>query len=171
MPPAPGPVPAATHPAPDGAFTVPVGGYQSSPGGYQAPGPVERRSSTVGIVALFASLVAAVVAPIAVGSFSWEIGRRIPEAAVAASGRGFDTLAFLAPARDQVLGAEVSFWVGTVLGVTAIVMGIIAIARRQGRAQGIAGLVIGIIAPVIFLVVAFFALMLGAAAGAVAFST
>ena len=154
---------APVHQAPPGAYQVPVGGYAAPTGGYQVPAAPERQSPFLGILALVLSLVAAVVTPIIAGFAAYEIGRRIPEAVEYV--RDIDSLAFLSPARDQVLWAELAFWAGTLLGIAAIVVGIIAIRRRQGRGQGIAALIVAVIAPMIFFVVLVMALSTGTAAG------
>lgn len=154
---------APVYQAPPGAYQVPVGGYAAPAGAYQAPAARERQSPFLGVLALVFSLVAAVVTPIVAGFAAYEIGRRIPGAVEYT--RDLDSLAFLSPARDQVLWAELSFWAGTLLGIAAIVVGIIAIRRRQGRGQGIAALIVAVIAPMIFFVVLAIALSTGAAAG------
>ncbi|WP_363554699.1 hypothetical protein [Microbacterium sp. LWO12-1.2] len=160
--------PAAVAPtaysAPPGAYQVPVGGYAQPAGGYVVPDTAPRKSGLLGVLSLLFSLVAAVVTPIVVGVASYEIGRRIPEAATRVD--DFDSLAWLSPARDQVLWAELSFWTGTILGIVAIVIGILAIVRKQGRGQGIAALIISAVGPVIFFLVVLVALTLGGAAGA-----
>lgn len=163
--PAPGYAVAPTaYSAPPGAYQVPVGGYAQPVGGYAVPDTAPRRSGLLGALALIFSLVAAVVTPIVVGVATYEIGRRIPEAAARVD--DFDSLAWLSPARDQVLWAELSFWTGTILGIVAIVIGILAIVRKQGRGQGIAALIISAVGPVIFFLVVLVALTLGGAAGA-----
>ena len=43
-------------------------------------------------------------------------------------------LALLSPVRDLVLWAEIGFWAGTVLGIWALIQGIVAIATRRGQA-------------------------------------
>lgn len=154
---------APVYQAPPGAYQVPVGGYAVPAGGYQAPAVPQRQAPFLGVLALVFSLVAAIVTPIVAGFAAYEIGRRIPEAFEYVS--DVDTLAFLSPARDQVLWAELAFWAGTLLGIAAIVVGIIAIRRRQGRGQGIAALIVAVIAPMIFLVVLVTALSTGTAAG------
>lgn len=156
--------PPAPYQAPPGAYQVPVGGYANPSGSYAAPETTPRRSSVLGLISLLLALVAAVVTPIVAAIASYEIGRRIPEALTQA-GSDIDSFAFLAPARDQVLWAELSFWTGTVLGVAAIVLGIMAIVRRQGRGQGIAGLIIAVIGPMLFAVVVVIMLATGSAAG------
>ena len=161
--------PASPYQAPPGAYQVPVGGYAAPTGDYTAPSATPRTSPFLGILALIFSLVAAVVTPIVVGVASYEIGRRIPEAMNRAE--EFSSLAFLSPARDQVLWAELSFWTGTILGIAAIVIGIMAIVRKQGRGQGIAALIVAVVAPIIFSVVVIAALSAGGATGVAGLST
>jgi hypothetical protein len=139
-----------------------VGGYSQTVGAYQVPEAPTRKSGSLGILALVLAIVAAVVAPIVAGIAGFEIGVRIPS--------GIDTsdpefLATLSPARDQVLWAEITFWIGTVLGIAAIVFGIIAIVRRKGRGQGIAALVVAVVGPVIFWVMLVVAIAIGTASG------
>ena len=148
--------------APPGAYQVPVGGYAAPSGAYQVPRPTEKKSALLGILSLIFAAVSSVVTPIVVGVAGYEIGRRIPS--------GLDTtnpdfLSLLSPARDQVLWAEISFWTGTILGIAAIVVGIIAIRRNQGRGAGIAALVVAVLGPIIFWVVLLFAVSTGTAAG------
>jgi hypothetical protein len=76
-----------------------------------------------------------------------------------------DDLRVLAPVRDQVLWAELSFWLGTIVGIAAIVIGIIAIAKRRGRGTGVAGLIIAVLGAAIFFIVLVSALAAGSAAG------
>lgn len=139
-----------------------MGGYAPSPGGYQVPEVPARKSGFLGILALVLAIVAGVVVPIVAGVAGFEIGVRIPS--------GIDTndpelLSTLSPARDQVLWAEIAFWAGTVLGIAAIVIGILGIVRRQGRGAGIAALVVAAIAPVIFWVVLVVTIATGTASG------
>lgn len=153
------PVPQA---APPGAYQVPVGGYAAPSGGYTVPAAAPRASGLLGILALIFAVVAAVVTPIVVGITGFEIGRRLPQGISTTSD---DLLSVLSPARDQVLWAELSFWTGTILGIAAIVIGIIAIRKKQGRGAGIAALVVAVIAPMIFFVVLTIAFSTGSAAG------
>ncbi|HWS52164.1 MAG TPA: hypothetical protein VN241_14235 [Microbacterium sp.] len=153
---------------PPGAYRVPVGGYAMPDGAYRVPVTTEPRPALLGILALVFALAAAIVTPLVVGFAAYEIGRRIPAALTYVS--DVDSLAFLSPARDQVLWAEISFWAGTLLGIAAIVLAIIAVRRRQGRGQGIAALIVAVVAPVIFFVVLGIALSAGTAVGFVASS-
>ncbi|MFJ4017892.1 hypothetical protein [Microbacterium sp. NPDC090014] len=152
----------APQAAPPGAYQVPVGGYAAPAGAYQAPVIAEKKSGLLGILALVLAIVAAVVTPIVAGIMGFEIGRRLPG--------GLDTtapdfLSILSPARDQVLWAEISFWTGTILGIAAIVIGIIAIRKKQARGAGIAALVVAVLGPIIFWVVLLVTLSTGTATG------
>lgn len=161
-PPAPQAGAPAYPAAPPGAYQVPVGGYAASAGSYQAPTQEGKKSGLLGVLALVLSLVAAVVTPIVAGVSGFEIGRRIPGGLDATDS---DFLSVLSPARDQVLWAELSFWTGTALGIAAIVIGILAIRKKQARGAGIAALVVAVLGPVFFWVVLLVALSTGTAAG------
>lgn len=122
----------------------------------------QKKSGLLGILALIFAIVAAVVTPIVAGIAGFEIGRRIPG--------GLDTtdpdlLSILSPARDQVLWAELSFWTGTILGIAAIVIGILAFRKKQARGAGIGALVVAVLGPIIFWVVLFVAVSTGTATG------
>ena len=67
--------------------------------------------------------------------------------------------------RDWVLMGEVSFWVGTAIGVWALVQGIIAIVKGRGRGAGIAAVVIAALGPIAFGAVVQGFLTAGLAAG------
>ncbi|WP_205829049.1 hypothetical protein [Microbacterium sp. B19(2022)] len=155
--------PVAAYPAaPPGAYQVPVGGYASPAGTYTAPDTTVRPSGLFGTIALVLSLLAAVVAPIIAGIAAFEIGRVLPQGVTTSTA---EDLSVLSPARDQVLWAELSFWIGTILGITAIVLGIIAIAKRRGRGTGIAAIVVAVLGAVIFFIVLVGALAAGSATG------
>jgi hypothetical protein len=72
----------------------------------------------------------------------------------------------LAPVRDWVLVGEVAFWAGTVLGVWAIIQGIVAVVKNSGRGWGIVAIVIGAIGPIAFLLGVQALLVAGFASGA-----
>ncbi|WP_435746150.1 hypothetical protein [Microbacterium sp. PMB16] len=167
--PAPQAVPQlAPQAAPPGAYQVPVGGYAAPAGAYAVPETAPRSSGFLGLLALIFSVVAAVVTPIVVGVAGFEIGRRLPQGITTTND---DVLSVLSPARDQVLWAELSFWTGTILGIAAIVIGIIAIRKKQGRGAGIGALVVAVLAPMIFFVVLLVAFSTGSAAGFVEFTS
>lgn len=143
--------------APPGSYRVPVGGYAAPmsgrAGGYQPPQGDSSRgvpasSRTTGVVALVLALVAAVVVPIAAGLVAYRIGVLLPGSTRIGVGSSFtDDLSVLTPARAQVLWAEILFWTGTALGIAAMVLGIIATARRRGRGPGIAAIVLSALGP------------------------
>ncbi|QNA93093.1 hypothetical protein [Microbacterium sp. Se63.02b] len=126
------------------------------------PETAPRPSAYLGMLALILALVAAVVPAIVVGISAFEIGRVLPQGV---STTTTEDLSVLAPARDQVLWAELSFWAGTILGIAAIVVGILAIAKKRGRGAGIAALVIAVVGAVIFFIVLVSALAAGSAVG------
>lgn len=166
-PPVPQAVPAPQAPPP-GAYQVPVGGYAAPVGGYMVPETAPPASGFLGILALIFAVVAALVTPIVVGVAGFEIGRRLPEGISTTTD---DVLSVLAPARDQVLWAELSFWTGTILGIAAIVIGIIAIRKKQSRGAGIGALVVAAVAPMIFFVVLTITFSAGSAAGFIDFAS
>lgn len=159
--PATPPVPPMS-PAPPGAYQVPVGGYATSAGTYTVPATTARPSALLGTLALVSALVAAIVMPLIAGANALAIGEALPTTTAST----YD-LRMLSPVRDQVLWAEVSFWAGTVLGIAAIVLGIIAVAKRRGRGAGIAAIVVAVLGVVFFFTVLIIALAIGGAAGAV----
>ncbi|MGW9114388.1 hypothetical protein [Microbacterium sp. NPDC055683] len=71
----------------------------------------------------------------------------------------------LAPVRDAVMTAEITWWVATALGIWALVQGIVAIARRRGRGAGIAAVVIAVLAPIVVGTIAFIGFAAGLAGG------
>ncbi|PRB13902.1 hypothetical protein CQ042_12310 [Microbacterium sp. MYb62] len=145
---------------------MPVGGYDAPAGAYTVPDTTTRPSGFPGMLALILALIAAIVTPLIAGINAFEIGRVLPQGASVTA----DDLSVLAPARDQVLWTELSFWAGTVFGIAAIVLGIIAIRKKQGRGAGIAALVVAVIGSAIFFVVLVIALVAGSAAGFAAFT-
>ncbi|MGO1798426.1 MAG: hypothetical protein ACTH2E_01445 [Microbacterium sp.] len=159
-------MPPAQYPSPPGAYAAPVGGYAAPQGAYQAPQRAEPQSATLGVVAFVLSIVAAVVAPIIGGIAGYQIGHGLPTVMEHIDTTTSD-LSFLSPVRDQVLMGEIGFWVGTLAGLAAIVLGIIAIAKRRGRVWGIVALIVAALAPMIFFFVLSITLGVGASTGAV----
>lgn len=159
------PMPGAQPPAyaaPAGAYSVPQGGYTAPAQAYQ---PIRREPGprAIGVLSFLLALIAAIATPILAGYAGFEIGLGVPSSASQIMANP-ESLAFLSPVREQVLWAEIAFWTGTGLGLVALILGIVAIARRRGRGFGIAGLVISVIAPVIFFTVLSVALTLGVSA-------
>lgn len=160
-------VPAPGYPAaPPGAYQVPVGGYAAPAGAYPVPDTAPRRSGVLGLSALVLALIAAIVAPVIAGINAFAIGLVLPQNFSGSTG----DLSALSPARTQVLWTELSFWTGTVFGIAAIVIGIIAIRKKQGRGAGIAALIVAVLGAVIFSVVLVIALGAGATAGVTSYT-
>lgn len=177
-PAAPADAPFAT-PYPDAPRgpNMPVSPYatQQYPGAQAYPGantayatygaPAEPRGKGLGATALVGALIAAIVAPIAAAIAGYRIGLGASrEFTLRDIDDRFDW-SVLAPVRDWVLIAEVSFWVGTVLGLWALIQGIVAIAKNRGRGAGIAALVLAILGPFVFGAAIYFTLVVGAVGG------
>ncbi|WP_424935241.1 MULTISPECIES: hypothetical protein [Bacteria] len=150
--------------APPGAYLGPAGGYTAP---FAAATPAAARPSLgLGLTALILSLLATVGASLAGGWAAFEIGRGVVDDEHLSSLSG-SLLRILSPVRDIVLWAEISFWVGTLLGLTAFVLGIVATVRRNGRPMGIAAIVLATLGPAVFGAIVSMLLPLGAAAGSV----
>lgn len=152
-PPAPG-QPAAS------VFAAP---YATAPRG-SFPEPAVSHGRAVGVVALVAAVLAAVGASIVGAIAGFQIGVGVDPAIFGASQPAGD-LRVLSPVRSWVLVAEIAFWIGTALGVWAIVQGIVAIAGARGRPWAIAGVVIAVLGPVIFFAAVIIAVTVGAGGG------
>lgn len=173
--PTPGAPPVYVGPAATGPGYAPGYAPGYTPGALAPPAPPapNEQRKTLGVVAL----VLAVVATIGASILSATTGAI---AAFEAARRAFETsplgleefstdqlLAFLSPVRELVLWAEIGFWAGTILGIWALVQGIIAIVTRRGRGLGIAAVVIAALGPLLFASVVSTAVLgaIGAAAG------
>ena len=165
-------VPPGWSAPPAGAYAPPPG--YAPPAGY-AVGPTAatpaygappaRRSSVLGVIALGLALVATVGAGIMGAIASYQIGLGAGREITA---RTFDAdfdWSILTPVRDWVLLGEVSFWVGTALGVWALVQGIVAIVTARGRGAGIAAVIVAALGPIVFGAVVQGFLTAGLAAG------
>lgn len=158
-------------PRPSAAAYAPPTGFTVSPtavhGGGPSREPAPSRSRRgLGLAALLLAVVALVGASVVGALAAYEAGvgaaRRI---AADPSSIDFDWTV-LTPVRDQVLTAEVSFWIGTVLGVWALVQGIIAMVKDRGRGWGVAAVVVAALGPVAFFLAVQGALSAGLVAGA-----
>lgn len=151
-------VPTGWSVPPGGAYAPPPGyappaGYAAAPAAASAPVygvPPVKRSSVLGVVALALALVATVGASLVAAIASYRIGlgagRQITAGALDTD---FDW-SVLTPVRDWVLLGEVSFWVGTALGVWALVQGVVAIVSARGRGAGIAAVIVAALGPIVF---------------------
>lgn len=145
------PAPRAPAPPP-GAYSVPVGGHQNPVGGYQVPPQDPRPPRTTGLIAMLSALLAAVVSPVLAGVIGFQIGLQVSLEDLADPATGAVSPAALSPVRTQVLWLEVLFWSATAVGILALILGIIATARRRGRGMGISAIVLAAIGPVGFFV-------------------
>jgi len=151
LPPTPG---GYTQPTP-GAAPVPVGPAGTA-GTAAARTPAPARPGTLGALSLALSLVAVVGATLLSAITGFAAAEGAMRNAVALSPAGLENLteqqllALLAPVRGLVLWAEIGFWAGTLLGVAALALGIVAIATRRGRGAGIAGVAIAAAAPFLY---------------------
>lgn len=165
--PSPGYPPQPTAPAVTphaGPFAPPaVAPVHPQYGATLAPAPV-RRSAALGIIAVVAAGLAAVT-PLSAAVAAFQIGLGTGKTIASRPlGDDFD-LGILTPVRDWVLMGEVSFWVGTALGVWALAQGIIAWVKRAGRVAGIVATIIAVVAPVVFWVAVWISLTAGLSAG------
>lgn len=120
---------------------------------YGAPARPARGGRGLGVVALVLSLIATIGAAIAVAPAAFRIGMGAGEGIASRPISADFDWSYLTPVRDWVLLAESSFWIGTALGVWALVQGIVAIVRDRGRGWGIAAVVTAALGPVVFFVV------------------
>jgi hypothetical protein len=163
IPPVPPAPPPGAYSVPVGGYQAPVGGYQAPVGGYQVPPQVPQPPRTTGLIAMLSALVAAVVAPVLAGVLGFQIGIRVRLEDLADSATGAVSLAALSPVRTQVLWLEILFWAATAIGILALVLGIIATARRRGRGMGVSAIILAAIGPLGFFVL--FGVLLGAGNG------
>jgi len=156
---------------PQGYSYAPPQGYAPPPQGYgpyvplppSAPTSAGRGLGVVAFVlAVAATLGTTIVACVAAFRIGLGTGREITLRPMDVD---FDW-STLAPVRDWVLVGEVAFWAGTVLGVWAIIQGIVAVVKNSGRGWGIAAIVIGAIGPIAFLLGVQALLVAGFASGA-----
>lgn len=119
------------------------------------PQPVPP-SRLLGVIALVLAALATVGASIVGAVAARQVGVGV-DASSFSSPQGPSDFSFLSPVRDWVLWGEVAFWVGTVLGIWAIIQAIVAIVTRRGRAAAIAAVVVAAIGPVVFFAAAAFA--------------
>lgn len=129
-----------------------------------AVAPPARSSNALGIVAVIVAGVAAMT-PIPAALAAFRIGAGTAAQLVdLPPTSGFD-LSILTPVRDWVLLGELSWWIGTALGIWALVQGIVAVVRDRGRVAGIVAVVVAVLAPIIFAAATVLALSAGLGAG------
>lgn len=167
LPPAP-PAPSPQYPVASqypGApqFAAP---YAAAPTGSFpiATPPTSRR--LFGVVAVVLGALSIIGAPLVAGVAGYRIGLGVGAQVTAETFESTDIdLSFFTPVRDWVLLGEIGFWTGTVLGLTAIALGIVAVVRRGGRALGITAIATAVVAPGVFFVALWMSLAIGAGVG------
>jgi len=150
---------------PYAAAAAPASAGAPSWHGYEEP---KRKKKTVGVVAFIVALVAlalAVVAGIVFGSAfggSSAIRDSLLDGSAATESGQQDLQQQLMNDPSLVTssgGAGIAILAGTVLGLWAIVQGIIAIVTKRGRAFGVIALIVAVVAPIVLYIV--FAVVLG----------
>lgn len=145
-------------------FAAPVERPATTPA-YGGPLAPPAKTGTLGLVALIAGILAFIGSTIAVSIAAYQIGLGVGEELAARPLVAEFDWGILSPVRDWVLLGEVSFWVGTVLGIWALVQGIVAMVTSRGRGLGIAAVVCAVFAPVAFAIALNVFLSIGFAAG------
>lgn len=172
------PVPPAAAGAPGaGGPSWLAGGYvQSVPGAppvyLQPPAttPPPAPSKALGTIALIVAVCAVALASVLSATTSFAAATGAVAHAGLTSTRSLEhlsddqTLALLSPVRGLVLWAEIGFWAGTVLGVWALIQGIVAIASRRGRGQGIGAVIVAAAGPIVYAVAVTLAVLAGVVA-------
>lgn len=111
------------------------------------PPAASARRRRLGTWALILSLVATLLASAVAGFLAFRIASRVlPDLQTATT---VDARVF-SPVRELVLAGEITFWAATVIGVTALVLGIVATARNAARGAGIAAIVVAALGPIVF---------------------
>lgn len=143
-------------------YTYPGGAAR--PAETPPPTPV-RGSSVPGAIALVAGLVASIGAPLVAAIAGFNIGLGTGrEIALRPLDADFDW-SVLTPVRDWVLMGEIAFWIGTAIGIWALVQGIVAIVTNRGRVQGIVGTGLAVLGPIAFAIAVQASIAMGFAAG------
>ena len=169
------PVPAPPVP-PFQPYGIPPESYAAPVAPYAAPqdprygqalqAPAPKRSAALGAIALALALVAAVGASVMLAIAMFQIalvlGPRLE------SLPANPDLGVLTPVREWVLLLEIGLWTGSILGIWALVQGIVAVVKRRGRGAGIAAIVIAVLGPGIAGLAALLGVFLAAGAGALA---
>ncbi|MBF4563238.1 hypothetical protein ITJ43_13975 [Microbacterium sp. VKM Ac-2870] len=128
-------------------------------------------SRMLGVSALIVALVGVIAATLLTSITGFEAAR----GAVAHAGLNStyslehlsddEALALLSPVRGLVLWAEIGFWAGALLGIWAIVQGIVATATRRGRGPGVGAIVLAAVGPIVYGVAVTIAVLAGMAVG------
>jgi hypothetical protein len=141
-------------------YTAPV----SPQYGAALTAPPARRSPLLGVIALIAAGIACLTPLVAAGA-AIPIGVGLGKVVALGPDTADWDWSILTPVRDWVLAGELSFWIGTALGLWALIQGIVAIVSRRGRIAAIVAVALAVIAPVVFGVAVWLSLAAGIAAG------
>ena len=161
--------PTAEYPpgAATNAYSAPAGYPAVAPQpAYGGPLAAPKKGRTLGVVALIAGLLALVGPTIAVSVATYRIGLGASQRITAAPMNPDFDWSILSPVRDWVLLGETAFWVGTALGLWALIQGIVALVTNRGRGAAVAAVVVAIVAPIAFAIAANVFLATGFATGA-----
>jgi len=127
----------------------PAAGY-GAPSGWGRPAPAEPRPRTLGLTAMILSLALIVLSVLASAIVGITFGQFTTRAS---SGVSFNTndlssseAAAVAPA-GLLMGVQMLL--GTLLGILALVLGIVAVATKRGRPFGVVAIVVSVLAPVL----------------------
>ena len=162
--------------APPAGYTAPPGfvpgaGYAT---GQRGPVPAASgfvsagapaRTATLGITALVLALVATGGAAIAGSVAAFSVGRGTGDQLSTRWFGGEFDWSILTPVRDWVLLGEAAFWIGTIVGIAALVLGTVGVVTRRGRGPAIAAIAIAAVGPVVFGIVVQIFLTAGLSAG------
>ena len=160
VPPASAPQPAAPAPYPPagyGAAAYAPPGYAAGYAAYSAEPPRRPAGAPgLGLIALVAAVAAVLISIVLSATTGFAAAESAMRHAIGVSPEGLENLSdeqllgLLSPVRDLVPWAEIGFWVGTGLGIWAIVQGIVAIVKRRGRGLGIAAVIVGALGPIAY---------------------
>ncbi|GAA1963730.1 hypothetical protein [Microbacterium aquimaris] len=152
--------------------TAPPYGHLATPPAYGQPawqpGGDAARAAGLGIVAFVVAAVAGLLVPTLGAVTGYAIGEGLgAELGDLPADSDFD-LALLAPVRELILFAEITFWSGTILGIWGLVQGIVAAVTGRGRGWAIAAIVLAALGPIVYGTLVYVLLFIGLATGAMA---
>lgn len=151
---APAPPPAAGYGQVPQAYVAPCQPAQGGQFGAALTAAPQPRSKRLGKTAFWMGLFAAVIAPVLIGIGLSPIAPLLADRIAAGADPTTDLL-WLSPVAGWELLAELALYAGTIAGLVAIIGGFVAAIQKRGRAWGVWGIVLGVIAPVIVAAVAF----------------
>lgn len=141
-----------TSPTPPSSGATPFAApYVVSAPGRLPEHPARRAGRGVGIAALLLASTAAIAGVVVAAMVAAQLGTT---GAFVGWLDGEGDLSALAPVRGWVLVGEITGWTCAVAGLTALVLGLVAIVRRAGRGFGIGAVAVALGAPVATVAVA-----------------